>query len=131
MGHDPTTTELQNGIPADRALGVRIVRYWGSTDAFRAELNIQPPRQGNQKFAENTRQWREQQKRLALMRRLHHLDIVREFMARRGGRVCARSVADECTLSPGRINVLLRMLIATGEVRRIGEGAQTKYLLIR
>ena len=39
LGHHPTTTELQSN-DRRRALGVRIVRSWGTTDRFREELNI-------------------------------------------------------------------------------------------
>src|SRR5262245_5457313 len=42
LSHHPTTTELQS-TPKGHSLNARIVRLWGSTDAFRETLNIPAP----------------------------------------------------------------------------------------
>lgn len=128
LGHHPTTTELQ-GTPQGRSFHARILRLWGSIDAFREHLRIPKPPQGSPSFNEDMRPWREHKKRLALITRMQHLDLIRECL-RDSGLIGASEIAYECCLKPSRIWKLLTLLMATGEVKKQGESAATRYRLV-
>ncbi len=125
LGHDPTTTELVSNSKW-RSLGARISRYWGNFQEFRKELNIPPP----PAFAEATKGWREYRSRLALIRRMQDLDLVRGCLEEPAP-LNTSEIARKCRLTPMRAFKLTQMLMATGEVSREGIGSQTKYRISR
>lgn len=128
LGHPPTTTELQD-TRAGHSLHMRINRLWGSIDAFREELQIPKPPAGNPKFRDNTRPWREQTRRLAVITRLQHLDDIRECLKDRP--MNAAAIARYTRLNLNRVRMLVGLLVAGHEARRDGVGAATRYRLDR
>ena len=127
LGHHPTTTELQNS-KSWRYLSMKITRLWGSFDSFRDELAIPKPSKGSLTFSEDTRKWREERKRLALIVRMQHLDRIRECL-NAPEPMSTTAIAYECGLPGQRTLALLKLLLATGEVIREGNLASTKYRL--
>lgn len=128
LGHHPTTTELQ-ATSEGRTLHSRIRKLWGSIDAFRLELNIPKPPQGSRSIREDTRQWKEQRQRLAFIIRMQHLDLIRECLAE-SGPLAASQIVYECNLKRLRVWKLLGLLMATGEVVRVGASATARYHLV-
>jgi len=126
LGHHPTTTELQLESRW-RRVWARIETAWGTISAFREELSIPKPPQGNPLIREHTRVWREQSERLILIRRMQRLDDMRECLAE--GSRSASALATECGIRPIVVLELLRLLMATGEVVRMGTGSRTTYSL--
>lgn len=129
LGHHPTTTELQRSKPW-RYLSLKITRLWGSIDAFREELSIPKPPKGSPSFSEDTRRWRESRQRLALIVRMQHLDRIRECL-NISGLMSTTEIAYECGLPGQSTLALLKLLLATGEVIRVGNSASTKYRLAK
>ena len=129
LGHHPTTTELQNS-KSWRYLSMKITRLWGSFDSFRDELDIPKPSKGSPTFSEDTRRWREQRQRLALIVRMQHLDRIRECL-NTPEPMSTTEIAYECGLPGQRTLALLKLLLATGEVVREGNLSSTKYRLSR
>jgi len=128
LGRHPTTTELQE-TPQGRSLNARIRRLWGSMDAFREHLNIPRPPQGSPSFNEDMRPWREHMKRLALIRRMQHLDLVRECL-RGSAALSASEISYQSGLKPSRIWKLITLLMAAGEIKRERQSAATRYRLV-
>lgn len=122
IGHHPSSTELQR-VGKGRALYNRIVRYWGSIDNFRAQLSIPKPRYIRPHWLDSWRQ-------IALVKRMQHLDTLRDCMSTFTpvgvSELCQRS-----NFGPNRVRRLLALLMATGEVKRIGQLTNTKYLLAK
>lgn len=129
LGRPPTTADLQQN-PRTRPTETRIRRYWGSIYAFREALKIPHPEPGSRSFRDDTRPWREEQRRLAIIRRMQHLERIRECLSGSGA-LSGSAIAALCEIHPGRVNVLLKLLIATGEVKRNGSQAQTRYRLVK
>lgn len=127
LGHHPTTTELQNS-KSWRYLSMKITRLWGSFDSFRDELDIPKPSKGSPTFSEDTRKWREERQRLALIVRMQHLDRIRECL-NTPEPMSTTEIAYECGLPGQRTLALLKLLLATGEVVREGNLSSTKYRL--
>jgi predicted transcriptional regulator len=127
LGHHPTTTELQYNKKW-RPLSARIYKLWGSTDRFREEFDIPKPPQGNPRFRDDTRAWREQHSQIALIKRMQRLDDIRDFLSS-----ClsanAQKISDQCNIKYNQVGRYLNVLIAAGEVIREGAGSQTKYCL--
>lgn len=122
IGHDPTSTELQR-IGHGRALYNRITRFWGSINNFRCELSIPNPRHIRPHWLDPWRQIR-------LVKRMQHLDTLRDCLST-SSPVGVSEVCHKTNFGPNRVRRLLALLMATGEVKRIGEMANTKYLLVR
>ncbi len=129
LGHHPTTTELQRS-KSWRYLSIKITRLWGSVDAFREELSIPKPPKGSRSFSEDTRRWREERQRVALIVRMQHLDRIRECL-NISGPMSATEIAWECGLAGQRTLALLKLLMSSGEVIREGSLASTKYQLAK
>jgi hypothetical protein len=129
LGHHPSTTELQRE-PSWRSLWARISRLWGSFEAFREQLNIPSPPVGSPTFREDTRKWREHQKRLALIIKMERLDEIRDCLST-GKPLSSSKISERCGMKYQRTVDLLKLLIATGEVRREGKGSKVKYRLMR
>jgi plasmid maintenance system antidote protein VapI len=127
LGHHPTTTELQKS-KSWRYLSMKITRLWGSFDSFRDELDIPKPSKGSATFSEDTRKWREERQRLALIVRMQHLDRIRECL-NTPEPMSTTNIAYECGLPGQRTLALLKLLLATGEVVREGNLSSTKYRL--
>ncbi len=115
LGHHPTTTEVQR-TPRWRYLHTRIRRIWGSIDAFREDLSIPRPPQGSPSFNEDMKPWREHKRRIALIARMQHLDLIRECL-RESGPLRAAEIGYECGLKMSRIPKLLGLLMATSTKR--------------
>jgi predicted transcriptional regulator len=128
LGHHPTTTELQ-ATSEGRTLHSTIRRLWGSIDTFRLELNIPKPPQGSRSIREDTRRWKEQRQRLAFVIRMQHLDIIRGCLSE-SGPLAASQIVYECNLKRLRVWKLLGLLMATGEVVRVGKFATARYRLV-
>jgi hypothetical protein len=126
LGRYPTTTDLQNNRKW-RYLATKISRLWGSFDKFREELSIPKP---VHRLPEGTRRWQENRKRLGLIIRMQHLDEIKETLINKGPQ-CTSEIACECGIKPAKALRLLGLLLATGEVFRIGEGSNTKYAIVR
>jgi len=122
MGHNPTSTELQrtgNG----RALYNRITRFWGSINNFRSELSIPKP-------SHIRPHWLDPWRQIKLVKRMQDLDTLRDCMST-SSPVGVSELCQKSNFSPNRVRSLLALLMATGEVKRIGQLANTKYLLAR
>jgi len=120
IGHPPTSFELQRARKG-RALYNRITRLWGSIRTFRAELSIPRPRRIRP-------HWLEPLREIALIKRMQHLDTLRDVLST----TVPLSIGDMCNetnFGANRVRRLVALLNATGEVRRIGEATNTKYLL--
>lgn len=121
LGHHPTTTELQ-AKPKWRALEARIRRTWKSIRGFREELNIPPP----PPFVEAVRPWLEHRMRLAFIKRMQDLDIIRETLTTLGS-LQTREIARHCKLNYMRALKLTQLLVSTGELIKEGTGSSTCY----
>lgn len=124
LGHYPTSTELQ-ARPEWRAFEGKIRRTWKSIHDFRNELNIPSP----PPFVEAVRPWLEHRMRLALIKRMQDLDIIREILTA-SGPLQAKQIAMQCKLNSMRAFKLTQLLIATGEVIKEGAGSSTRYNII-
>lgn len=129
LNHHPTTTELQR-VTQWRSLWARITRHWGSFDAFREQLSIPKPSLGNPAFREVTRKWMENRRRLALIIKMERLDAIRECFSEQIPLTCSE-ISDKCGLKYQTTANLLKLLMATGEVKREGAGNAVKYRLWR
>ena len=129
LGHHPSTTELQREPPW-RSLWARISRLWGSFEAFREQLNIPRPPVGSPTFREDTRKWREHQKKLALIIKMERLDEIRDCLST-GQPLSSSKISERCGMKYQRTADLLKLLIATGEVRREGKGNKVQYRFMR
>jgi transcriptional regulator with XRE-family HTH domain len=122
IGHHPNSTELQrNG--KGRSLYNRITRYWRSIDNFRTQLNIPKPRHLRPHWLDSWHQ-------IALVKRMQHLDTLRDCMSEFAP-VGVSELCQKSNFGPNRIRRLLALMIATGEVKRIGQLASTKYRLTK
>lgn len=120
LGHDPTTTELQR-TPTGHALHGRIVRLWGSIDTFREALRIPRP-------ARVSPHWLEPGRQIAFISRMQHLDTLRDCLSS----VSPKSISEialDCSFTTNRVRRLLALLIASGEVERLGTHSNTRYRL--
>ena len=126
-GHHLTTTELQT-TSEGHALHSRIIRLWGTIDAFREAINIPKPPKGSPSFRKDTEQWREHRRQIALVARMQQLDQIREYLDSNGAHGTTE-IATNCDLNYQRTLMLLGLLMRAGEVRRIGQGNLTKYIL--
>ena len=122
IGYDPNSTELQR-TGKGRALYNRITRCWGSIDNFRAQLNIPKPRRIRPHWLDSWRQ-------IALVKRMQHLDTLRDCM-RTFAPVGVSELCQTSGFGPNRVRRLLALLMVTGEVTRVGQLANTKYLLAK
>jgi hypothetical protein len=120
IGHHPNSTELQR-TGKGRSLYNRIVRYWGSIDNFRTQLNIPKPRHLRPHWLDSWRQ-------IALVKRMQHLDTLRDCI-REFAPIGVSELCQKSNFGPNRARRLLALMMATGEVKRIGQLASTKYLL--
>lgn len=119
-GHHLSSGELQSR-PTGRALYARITRFWGSIDTFREELNIPTP-------VRIRPHWLDAWRQIALVKRMQHLDTLRECLSAS----IPMSITEIClknNFGANRVRRLLELLIATGEVRKVGQLSSTKYLL--
>jgi plasmid maintenance system antidote protein VapI len=121
LGHHPTTTELQN-TRAGHKLHSRINRYWGTINAFRESLNIPKPARLNPV-------WLEPRRRLSFIARMQHLDTLRECL-QSSKPMSITEIVSESGFKPNRVRRILGLLIASSEVRKVGTGVATKYLLM-
>lgn len=128
LGHHPTTTELQRNKQY-RYLCICITRLWGSFDNFRLSLNIPIPPKGNPKFAEDTYEWHQLQKRLNLIKRMDHIDIISEYLNILGP-MSASEISYLCDLGENRVRYLLDLLIKRKIITRMNKGKMTKYCLL-
>ena len=126
-GHHLTTTELQS-TSEGHALHTRINRNWGTINAFREAFNIPTPPQGSPSFRKDTEQWREHRQQVALVSRMQQLDQLREYLNSHDASGSAE-IAVDCGLRYQRGLRLLGLLVRAGEVRKIGHGSATKYIL--
>lgn len=120
LGHHPTTTELQN-TTGGHTLHARINRLWGTIDTFRESLNIPKPDRLDPV-------WLEPRRQLAFFARMQHLDTVRELLSFSNPMTLSEMVS-ESGFKPNRVRRLLALLLASGEVRKVGTRSGTKYLL--
>jgi transcriptional regulator with XRE-family HTH domain len=120
LGHHPTTTELQK-TREGHALNARIIRLWGTFDAFREALNIPKP-------ARISPYWLEPRLQLAFIARMQHLDTIRERLSALRP-MSVSEISMECGFNLNRVRRLLKLLIAAGEVQKVGETTATKYQL--
>lgn len=127
LGHSPTTTELQNKSGSWRYLSNKICEIWGSTDAFREELQIPKP---IRTFPEATRKWLEKRSRIAFIVRMQNLDQIRDCLTNTSLLSCSE-IACECGIKPPRALRLLNLLLARGEIIREGSAGLIKYKLNR
>lgn len=127
LGRPPTTTHLQATSPGHK-LHARILRLWGSIDAFREELSIPPPAKGSQTFREDTAAWREHQRRIAFVKRMQDLDDIRDSLGHERSLSTGRIVA-QVGINANRVRSLLGRLVRAGEVINEGTGAATRYRL--
>lgn len=106
---------------------MKIDRLWGSFEVFREELNIpRPPH----RYSEGSRKWWEHKQRLVLIIRMERLDRIRECL-NVSGPMAISVIANKCGLADQAGWKLIRLLMATSEVRREGSGAHTKYRLVK
>lgn len=126
-GHHLTTTELQS-TSEGHALHTRINRNWGTINAFREAFNIPTPPQGSPSFRKDTERWREHRQQVALVSRMQQLDQLREYLNSHDASGSAE-IAVDCGLRYQRGLRLLGLLVRAGEVRKIGHGSATKYIL--
>lgn len=127
LGHHPTTTEIQRR-KAWKYLDRKINKLWGSIDGFRTELSVPKPPQGNPRFSEDVQKWRQHKREIAVIRRIEHLDRIRECL-KLAGALSAREIAAECGLKLVRAWFLIKLLLTTGEITKTGSSAYTKYQL--
>ncbi|MCP4653590.1 MAG: hypothetical protein GY858_09465 [Candidatus Omnitrophica bacterium] len=125
IGYNPNTAVLQSNRKW-RYLEASIRRCWGSIDSFRKELNIP----ASPTFIESVRPWIEHRSRIACIKRMQDLDCIRDVLTEFGS-LQTRELATHARLNPGRAYVLIKLLMATGEVIREGEGSQTRYRIIK
>ena len=119
-GHHLTTTELQS-TREGHALNSRVIRFWGSIDTFRQELNIPAPTRIRP-------HWLDPWLQIALVKRMQHLDTIRDCMST-SSPVGVLELSQKSTFGANRVRRLLALLLASREVKRIGQLANTKYLL--
>ncbi len=120
LGHHPTTTELQR-TREGHSLNARIIRLWGAFDAFREALNIPKP-------ARMSPYWLEPRLQLAFIARMQHLDTLRECLSALRP-MSVSEISMKCGFNLNRVRRLLKLLIAAGEVQKVGETTATKYQL--
>jgi hypothetical protein len=122
IGHHLSSGELQSH-PTGRGLCARINRFWGSIKTFREELNIPAPRRIRPHWLEPWRQ-------IALVKRMQHLDTIRDCMST-SIPVGVSELCQKSNFGPNRVRRLLALLMATGEINRLGQLVNTGYLLTR
>lgn len=127
LGRSPTTTDLQ-ATSTGRSLHMKILRLWGSIDAFRDELSIPAPSKGSPTFREDTAAWREHQRRIAFVRRMQQLDDIRECLEGRGAQSTGAIVAST-RLNANRVRFLMGLLVGAGEVINERTGSSSRYHL--
>ncbi len=128
LGRPPTTTDLQKRDGPRkgwRYLSIKIVRIWGSIDAFREELCIPKP---IRTWPEASRKWQDNRKRVAFIVRMQNLDQIRDCLAGRSP-LASSEIAYACNIKPPKALRLLNLLIARGEIRKQGVGSSIKYRL--
>ena len=126
LGHFPTTTELQKKKGC-RYLSIKIVKLWGSIDAFREELQIPRP---IRTFPEATREWQEKRRRIAFIVRMQNLDQIRDCLTNTSPLSCSEIVC-ECGIKAPKALRLLNLLLSRREIIREGTGSSIKYKLNR
>ena len=122
LGDDPTTTELRSRSEG-RYLANKILKFWGTTDKFREELNI--PRVVRT-FPELTRRALEKWRRLAFVVRMQNLDQIRDCLLSSGS-MRSSEIACICNIKPPKALRLLNLLLARREIVRDGIGSSIKY----
>ncbi len=127
LGHHPTTTELQYNKKW-RPLSARIYTLWGTTDRFREEFDIPKPPQGNPRFRDDTRKWREERSQIALIKRMQRLDDIRDLLSR-GSSANTQEISTRCKIKYNQVGRYINVLLASGEIIREGAGNQIKYRL--
>lgn len=125
LGHHPTTTELQRR-PEWRYFETKIRKRWGSFDAFREHIKAPIPKKGNPNFREDIKEWVEHKKQIALVKRMQRLDDIKDCLFD-SGPLSSSEIAKCCGIPERQIWRLLQLLISTGEIKRVGTGAHTKY----
>lgn len=120
LGHNPTTTEIQS-TNYGKALYTRITRFWGSINNFRSELSIPGVRHIRPHWLDSWRQ-------IALVKRMQHLDTVRDCLSL-SSPVGVSEICEKSDFGVNRVKRLLALLMTTGEIKKVGQLANTKYLL--
>lgn len=127
LGHHPTTTELQRNKEWN-FLARRILKFWGTTDNFRNELNVPIE---VRIFPERVREWIEKRKRLAFVVRMQNLDQIRDCLSSSLEPMSCMEIATTCYIKSPQVLRLLNLLIARKEIIREGEFSSTKYKIVR
>lgn len=122
VGHHLSSGELQSR-PTGRGLCARINRLWGSINTFREELNIPAP-------VRIRPHWLDPWRQIALVKRMQHLDTIRDCMST-STPVGVSELCQKSNFGPNRVRRLLALLMATGEIKRMGQLVNTGYLLAR
>lgn len=108
---------------------MKILRLWGSIDAFREELSIPAPPKGSRTLRDDTAAWREHQRRIAFITRMQHLDEIREGFAS-GRALSTGAIAERTQINSNRVRFLLGLLVGAGEVINEGTGSASRYQLV-
>jgi hypothetical protein len=72
--------------------------------------------------------WRQEKRKIALIRKMQELDSIRNFLSEKGP-TKSSAIASACRLGQQRALMLLNLLVATGEIKRIGSAFQARYIL--
>ena len=133
LGHDPTTTELENDIPkrGARALYARIVRYWDSFNSFRSELDVPVPRQGNPNLRSDVAEAFERRRQVAAIKREELEDVIVNVLKKHETGLRIRELCETANSKDATTRKILKQLIARGLVRKESVDSYILYVIER